>query len=59
MLPQIFISGYAEKIPFVKPASIDQEETKKQKWQKSGLKKKDNVAAGDATDGIKNMKLDK
>ena len=59
MLPQIFLSGYAEKIPFVKPAPIDQEETKKQKKQKSGQKKKDNEAAGDATDGIKNMKLDK
>ena len=59
VLPQIFLSGYAEKIPFVKPAPIDQEETKKQKKQKSGQKKKDNEAAGDATDGVKNMKLDK
>ena len=55
MLPQIFLSGYAEKIPFVKPAPIDQEETKKQKKQKSGHKKKDNEAAGDATDGIKKL----
>ena len=43
----------------MKPAPIDQEETKKQKKQKSGQKKKDNEATGDATDGIKNMKLDK
>ena len=54
----MFHLGYEQKIPFVKPAPIDQEETKKQKKQKSGQKKKDGSAAGDATDGVKNMKID-
>jgi len=30
---------YKELIPFVKPAPIDEEETKKQKKQKEGMKK--------------------
>ncbi len=51
-------SGYSEKIPFVKPAPIDQEETKKQKKQKGGQKKKEEgAAAGDAENGVKNLKL--
>lgn len=32
---------YKEEIPFVKPAPIDEEETKKQKKQKDGMKKKE------------------
>ncbi|KAG8188010.1 hypothetical protein JTE90_009886 [Oedothorax gibbosus] len=32
---------YQEEIPFVKPAPIDEAETKKQKKQKEGMKKKD------------------
>lgn len=31
LYPLIFISGYNEKIPFVKPAPIDEQEAKKQK----------------------------
>jgi hypothetical protein len=31
---------YREEIPFVKPAPIDEEETKKQKKQKEGQQKK-------------------
>ncbi len=53
-----FCLGYREKIPFVKPAPIDQEETKKQKKQKTGQKKKEEGACGDATNGVKNMKID-
>ena len=55
----MFSLGFEQKIPFVKPAPIDQEETKKQKKQRSGQKKKDGGATGDATDGVKNMKIDK
>ncbi len=52
--------GYCEKIPFVKPAPIDQEESKKQKKQKAGQQKKTGEgASGDAvTDGVSNMKID-
>ena len=42
----------------MKPAPIDQEETKKQKKQKTGQKKKEEGACGDATNGVKNMKID-
>ncbi len=55
------VVGFCEKIPFVKPAPIDQEESKKQKKQKAGQqKKKGEGASGDAvTDGVSNMKIDK
>ncbi|KAK3101670.1 hypothetical protein FSP39_005358 [Pinctada imbricata] len=47
--------GFEEKIPFVKPAPIDQEETKKQKKHKEQQKKKDK----NVTDGVQNMNIDK
>lgn len=34
------VLDYPDIIPFVKPAPIDEEETKKQKKQKSGMQKK-------------------
>lgn len=34
------LAGYEENIPFVKPAPIDEQETKKKKKQKEGQKKK-------------------
>lgn len=46
--------GLKEKIPFVKPAPIDQEESKKQKKTKEGGKKK---KAG-VTEGVQDMKID-
>ena len=36
----LFVSAFKTKIPFVKPAPIDEEETAKQKKQKSGQKSK-------------------
>jgi seryl-tRNA synthetase len=46
----LLISDFAEKIPFVKPAPIDQEESAKQKKQKAGQKK-----TKDVTEGVKKM----
>ncbi|XP_052068177.1 serine--tRNA ligase, cytoplasmic-like [Mytilus californianus] len=48
--------GFKEKIPFVKPAPIDQEETKKQKKTKEGGKKKEKKK--EVTDGVQEMTLD-
>ena len=39
-LLNLFVSAFKTKIPFVKPAPIDEEETAKQKKQKSGQKSK-------------------
>lgn len=36
----MLITGYPDIIPFVKPAPIDEGETKKQKKQKEGMQKK-------------------
>lgn len=44
-------AGCNEKIPFVKPAPIEQEETAKQKKQKQGQKPKDKKQAGGKGDG--------
>lgn len=46
--------GLKEKIPFVKPAPIDQEESKKQKKAKEGGKKKEKNVA----EGVQEMKID-
>jgi hypothetical protein len=47
-----------DKIPFVKPAPIDQEETKKQKkTKKGGGDKKDNEKEKVA-EGVQDMKID-
>ncbi|VDI26655.1 seryl-tRNA synthetase [Mytilus galloprovincialis] len=48
--------GFKEKIPFVRPAPIDQEETKKQKKTKEGGKKKEKKK--EVTDGVQEMSLD-
>ncbi|XP_048740826.1 serine--tRNA ligase, cytoplasmic-like [Ostrea edulis] len=47
--------GYDEKLPFVKPAPIDQEETKKTKKHKDAQKKKDKNVA----EGVEKMDLNK
>jgi len=55
------ISGLDEKIPFVKKAPIEQEESAKQKKQKDGQKKKKQKGEqgqGDLTEPVQNMKLD-
>ena len=56
------ISEYKEKLPFVKPAPIEQEETAKQKKQKQGQKKQEKKkdASGDAAvaDDVQKMKID-
>ncbi|KAK6635194.1 Serine--tRNA ligase, cytoplasmic [Polyplax serrata] len=41
VLKEFMPDPYKEFIPFVKPAPIDEEETKKQKKQKEGMKKKE------------------
>ena len=52
-----YFSVYQEKLPFVKPAPIEQEETKKQKKQKESQKKK---GQGDSVEkGVKNMDINK
>ncbi|KAK2184982.1 hypothetical protein NP493_248g00013 [Ridgeia piscesae] len=53
--------GLDEKIPFVKKAPIEQEESAKQKKQKDGQKKKKQKGEqgqGDLTEPVQNMKLD-
>ena len=58
----LLISGLEEKIPFVKKAPIEQEESAKQKKQKDGQKKKKQKGEqgqGDLTGPVQNMKLDK
>ena len=58
----LLTSGLDEKIPFVKEAPIEQEESAKQKKQKDGQKKKQKKGEqgqGDLTEPVKNMKLDK
>nr|XP_034306136.1 serine--tRNA ligase, cytoplasmic isoform X1 [Crassostrea gigas] len=47
--------GYDEKLPFVKPAPIDQEESKKTKKHKDAQKKKDKNVA----EGVEKMDLNK
>lgn len=47
--------GYNEKLPFVKPAPIDQEESKKSKKHKDAQKKKDKNVA----EGVEKMDLNK
>lgn len=53
---------WKEKIPFVKPAPIDIEETKKQKKQKGGQKKKEKggaaKCAGDISKGVEDIKVE-
>ena len=57
-LTQLLFTGIKEKIPFVKPAPIDQEETKKQKkTKKGGGDKKDNEKEKVA-EGVQDMKID-
>lgn len=46
-------AGYDEKLPFVKPAPIDQEESKKSKKHKEAQKKKEKNVA----EGVKSMDL--
>jgi len=51
---------WKEKIPFVKPAPIDEEEKKKSEKQKAGQQKKQQeTKAGDATvaQGVSNMQI--
>lgn len=50
-----FRAGYNEKLPFVKPAPIDQEESKKSKKHKDAQKKKDKNVA----EGVEKMDLNK
>lgn len=50
-----FPAGYNEKLPFVKPAPIDQEESKKTKKHKDAQKKKDKNVA----EGVEKMDLNK
>ena len=52
-------SGWREKIPFVKPAPIDEEEKKKSKKQKAGQQKKEAQKGGAdaAAQGVSNIKL--
>lgn len=50
-----FLAGYNEKLPFVKPAPIDQEESKKSKKHKDAQKKKDKNVA----EGVEKMDLNK
>ena len=59
-----YSSEYAEKLPFVKPAPIDQEQSAKQKKQKGGKKAKntDSAAAASADAAaaqLEKVKLDK
>lgn len=49
-----YVAGLKEKIPFVKPAPIDQDESKKQKKTKEGGKKK----KGGVMEGVQDMKID-
>ena len=52
--------GWREKIPFVKPAPIDEEEKKKSKKQKAGQQKKQQEAkagSGDVAQGVNDMKI--
>ena len=56
-LTQLLFTGIKDKIPFVKPAPIDQEETKKQKKTKKGGDKKDKEKEKVA-DGVQDMKID-
>ena len=51
-------AGWREKIPFVKAAPIDQEESKKAKKQKAGQKKNKGGASA-VTEGMGDMKLNK
>lgn len=55
VLKKFMPPGYGDKIPFVKPAPIEQEETKKAKKQKAGQKK--NESGDQAAEGVKNMSL--
>merc|ERR1712038_1151645 len=51
---------WREKIPFVKPAPIDEEEKKKSKKQKAGQQKKQQEAkagSGDVAQGVNDMKI--
>lgn len=50
-----FPAGYDEKLPFVKPAPIDQEESKKSKKHKDAQKKKNKNVA----EGVEKMDLNK
>lgn len=50
-----FLAGYNEKLSFVKPAPIDQEESKKSKKHKDAQKKKDKNVA----EGVEKMDLNK
>ena len=54
-------AGYREKIPFVKAAPIEQEETAKQKKQKGGQKKKQkgqgDQGVKDTAEGVEKMDI--
>ncbi len=53
------ISAYHEMIKFVKPAPIEQEQTKKDKKKGGGGGKKSKGAKGDVAEGVENMDLGK
>ena len=48
-----YISVYREKLPFVRPAPIEEQESKKQKKQQSGKKDKSQKV----TDGVDKMAI--
>lgn len=59
----MLLTGIKDKIPFVKPAPIDQEETKKQKKTKKGggggdKKDKRKEQKEEVAEGVQDMKID-
>ena len=57
MLSHVLPTAYKEVIKFVKPAPVDELQTKKDKKQKDAGKKKTKKDAGNVEDDVKKMSL--